>query len=85
MEYILMHKSLPVAGVDIDEAVNTVSGIIEVYNREHLPLSIVKPNGIVDRASLNEWWRARAIPSTRSGLSDALERLDLEKCIKKYT
>jgi hypothetical protein len=29
------------------------------------------------RGSLNEWWKSRSIPASRSGLRDALERLDV--------
>jgi hypothetical protein len=75
MKYILMHKKLPVAEVDIDEHNNIITKIVDVYEKEHLPLGVVKSNGQIEKNFLSDWWRGRVIPSSRPGLRDSLEKL----------
>lgn len=72
-----MHKRLPIARVDMDESLNAVTKIIEVFNTDHMPLGVVKGQGIVDRTFLNEWWTGRNIPLSRSEISNTLERLHI--------
>jgi hypothetical protein len=77
MKYTLMHKKVPVAKIDIDAHNNIILKIIEIYNKDHLPLGVVKDNGQVERTFLSDWWKGRGIPSSRSGLGEALERLHI--------
>lgn len=87
-QYILMHKYVPVAELEIDEASGVISSIGKIYEKEHVPLGItVKKTGI-DRAELNDWWRGRAIPASRSGIKTVMEELQikttqklLERCL----
>lgn len=86
--YVLMHKNTPVAGVDLDEATGTISAIGHVFHDKHVPVGINIKKGLIDRASLNEWWRGRAIPASRAGIQNALlelrlpdTQLLLEKCL----
>lgn len=86
MIYTLMHRQLPVADLEYDEGSTAFSKILSVWNLEHFPVGIVG-KGIIDRLALNQWWRGRTIPASRSGLKDALRALDvispetlLEKC-----
>jgi hypothetical protein len=77
MIYTLMHKKLPVADIDIDEHNNIVTGILKIYNKDHLPPGTVKANGQVERIFLSDWWKGRGIPSSRLGLSLAMEKLNI--------
>lgn len=77
MKCKLMHKNIPVANVEFDEVTGYFIKIYDVINPIHLPEGVQLRNGIVDRRDLHEWWSARAIPSSRSGLKEALERLDV--------
>ena len=77
MKCRLMHKNIPVANVEFDEVTGYFIEIYDVVNPLHLPEGVQLRNGIVDRRDLHEWWAARAIPSSRSGLKEALERLDV--------
>ncbi|MCC8072783.1 MAG: excisionase [Clostridiales bacterium] len=77
MEYILMHKNIPVAEVEIDSLTGSILKVANVENPKHLPFGIVCKKGIVDRAALNEWWKDRSIPASRSGVNAALEVLKL--------
>ena len=77
MKYILMHKEIPVALLDIDDTVCFIRKIIEVYNETHIPVGIHIRHGVVDRSDFNEWWADRSIPASRSGVRKALEALNL--------
>ncbi len=88
MEYTLMHKDIPVMGLEIDSEVCAVQKIGEIYAPEHIPLGTLGYNMEPDRSLLNKWWLGRSIPMSRSGIREALEILDvllpqelLEKCL----
>ena len=83
-----MHKDNPVAALEIDEASGVISAIGEVYAEEHIPLGITVKRGRIERSELNDWWKGRAIPASRSGIKTVLEDLQiattqrlLEKCL----
>ena len=87
-KYILMHKDNPVAALEIDEASGVIPAIGEVYAEEHIPLGITVKRGRIERSELNDWWKGRAIPASRSGIKTVLEDLQiattqrlLEKCL----
>lgn len=73
----LMHKDIPVAELDIDEADGSIGEIIHVMDVDRLPLgSIVE--GDVRRDRLRAWWFGRSIPVTRSGVAHLMRALDLD-------
>ena len=87
MQYILMHKNQPVAELDLDASSCAIIKVNNLFAPEHLPVGVAFKKGQVDRAALNAWWRSRAIPSSRDGIRQALEKLQipfpellLEKC-----
>ena len=71
----LMHKRIPVAELELDDATGFIQKIGTVYAPEHLPVGIPIRKGAADRAALNEWWTDRSIPASRSGVREALEAL----------
>ncbi|MCD8052520.1 MAG: HipA domain-containing protein [Lachnospiraceae bacterium] len=75
--YTLMHKYIPVVEMELDEASGFVRKIGTVYAPEHLPVGVTCKNGRVDRSQLNDWWTERAIPASRSGVREALEKLEI--------
>ncbi len=77
MKYVLMHKNIPVALLDLDEETGFIQKINELYEEKHLPYGVKVKNGIADRAALNVWWIDRSIPASRSGVVRALEVLNL--------
>lgn len=77
MDYTLMHKTIPVAELELDDASGFVKKINTVYRPEHLPVGVPFKKGRADRAALNNWWADRSIPASRSGIRDALEELEL--------
>ena len=78
MKYILMHKNIAVADVEIDEDLGVITSIDNLSAREHLPVGVVhqlRHEETVDRYALNHWWAGRSIPASRMGIADALEAL----------
>lgn len=73
----LMHKRLPVAQLELDDATGFIQKVNTVYAPEHLPVGTLPANGVLDRTALNEWWTDRSIPASRSGVREALEMLDV--------
>lgn len=87
MTYLLMHKKIPVVELTLDDTSCVIIDITKVMNPEHLPVGVTVKNSAVDKVALTRWWRRRAIPASRDGLSQALDELDialpeilLEKC-----
>ena len=76
-QYVLMHKNAPVAELALDTASGAISAIGITLEANHVPVGIPVKKGMIDRASLNEWWKARAIPATRDGIHHALTELHL--------
>ena len=77
MEYLLMHKNVLVADLDLDNETGHILKIIKIFNVQHFPVGIVDKNGIADRVALNDWWVDRSIPASRSGVKKALEVLNI--------
>jgi hypothetical protein len=74
MRYFLMHKTVEVAELTIDESHGGISSIDKVQNSEHFPVGVFT-KGKADRKELNDWWRGRSIPASRAGLTEALEKI----------
>lgn len=77
MRCTLMHKEIAVTDIELDDATGFIQRIVTVYAPEHLPVGVAIRKGIVDRATLNEWWTDRSIPASRSGIREALETLEI--------
>ena len=75
MNYTLMHKSVEVVDVEIDEAAVVITGIGIVHSPEHIPLGVQSLKGGINRDELNDWLRSRSIPASRSGIWDLYTRL----------
>lgn len=77
MNCILMHKRIAVADIELDDATGFIQKVRTIYAPEHLPVGVSIRKGIADRAALNEWWTDRSIPTSRSGIHEALETLHI--------
>ena len=77
LKCVLMHKSVPVAQIELDDVSGFIQKIDTVFAPEHLPVGVAIRHGRVDRAELNDWWTERSIPASRSGVREALEMLDI--------
>lgn len=77
MAYILMHKRIPVAELQLDETTGFIQKIGTVFAAGHIPVGVRVVRGRPDRTSFNDWWTDRSIPTSRSGIRDALETLGI--------
>ncbi len=75
LKCIFMHRQLPVAQLEIDNNTGLIERVGKVYAPEHLPIGVKLKRGICDRTALNEWWGDRSIPTSRSGIREALTTL----------
>lgn len=71
-----MHNRIPVVEIEIDNNSGLIQKTGTVFNKFHLPVGIPFKHGITDRSALNEWWTDRSIPTSRSGIREALEVLN---------
>ena len=74
--YVLMHKDVEVATLEMDEDYGLISKVGMVHDLQHMPIGTVY-NGAVDWRNVKDWWASRSIPASRSGLRDFLESLEL--------
>ncbi len=77
MEYILTHRKIPVAEIEIDEETSAISRIGTVFSEEHIPIGISVKAGRPNRGDMNDWWQGRSIPASRQNIRKALECLGL--------
>lgn len=75
MKYILMHREIDVAEIELDE-LSHITNIYEVYAEEHFPVGTLGKHG-VDKTMLAKWWAKRSIPASRSGLRETLDLLHM--------
>ena len=72
MRYYLMHKNIEVAEMEIDNDGNISRVRISNKANEHLPLGCQ-----MNLMKFYEWWKDRAVPSSRKGSKHALRELGL--------
>jgi len=77
MNCTLMHKKIEVVHLEIDDDNADILKITGVSDLNHLPVGCLVADGKPNRASLNEWWRGRAIPASRSGIREALLEMNI--------
>jgi len=78
LKFTLMHRCTAVAELILDEETGFILKTGNVFSPEHLPVGVGMKKGITDRAALNAWWMDRSIPSSRSGVREAMETLQIE-------
>jgi len=85
MNYILMHRKIPVAEIVIREKKARISAIGNVFNREHLPIGITIQDGKPDIDDLEDWWQGRSIPASRQNFRKALEDMGVSSSSQLLT
>jgi hypothetical protein len=74
--YILRHKDIDVATVELDENAE-IASIGKIHNENHLPIgTLVKDT--LSRKLLNDWWKGRTIPASREGIRELLDAFHLD-------
>lgn len=69
-EYYLMHKDIPVCMMEISD-----EGILGSVRRNEAAAAHFPLGGQMNNMKFHEWWKDRAIPKTRHGAKNALQRL----------
>jgi hypothetical protein len=72
-----MNKNTPVVQLWIDDDTAAIVKVTKALELAYLPIGIDFKTGIPNKKELNEWWFSRSIPASRSGIREALEKLDV--------
>jgi hypothetical protein len=72
-----MNKNTPVAQIQIDDDTAAIAKVTKALDLAYLPIGIDFKTGVPNKKELNEWWYGRSIPASRSGIREALEKLEI--------
>jgi hypothetical protein len=72
-----MNKNTPVVQIQIDDDTAAIVKVTKALELAYLPIGIDIKTGIPNKKELNEWWYGRSIPTSRSGIREALEKLEI--------
>ena len=85
VKYILMHKNIEVAVIEISEESGNITAIAEVMNAKHAPVGTLsrkkqnEGNGeSIDLSLIKGWWYSRSIPASRTGIAETLMMLNVQ-------
>ncbi len=82
MNYKLMNKNIEVLEFSYDKETHTVTKIINLIHPEYAPLGIMEYKTGITRKALNNWWKDRSIPSSRSRFKEVMEEMDLNSSVE---
>ena len=71
--YVLKHKDLDVAMVQVDLTTGKIEYVLDVYLSEELPVGYSN-----EGKDIMDWWKSRAIPDSRRGIQQVLNYLQEE-------
>ena len=77
MRYTLMHKTVPVAELTMENNLGVIFSVDKLYSPIRLPIGVPVIDGAPDYNKLTKWWASRSIPTSRSGLRELLEKLNM--------
>jgi hypothetical protein len=72
-----MHKNIKVMELFIHDVSYSILNIVDIFNIDHIPLGIMKPN-ISEIALLSnflDWWSSRLIPNNRSNIREIIDTI----------
>lgn len=78
MNYKLMNKNIEVLEFSYDKETH----IINLIHPEYAPLGIMEYKTGITRKALNNWWKDRSIPSSRSRFKEVMEEMDLNSSVE---
>ena len=76
-EYFLMNKNRKIAKIILDNKLQKVNEIVEVFNTDYAPLECFSHHNLT-ADSITRWFRGRGIPTWRDGLDDLLDNLGIK-------
>lgn len=82
MNYKLMNKNIEVLEFSYDNETHTVTKIVRLIHPEYAPLGIVEYKTGITRKALNNWWKDRSIPASRSRFKEVMADIDIESSVE---
>ena len=82
MNYILMNKNIEVLEFSYDNETHTVTKIVRVIHIDYAPLGINEYKTGITRKALNNWWRDRSIPASRSRFKEVMAEMDVHSSVE---
>ena len=78
--WILMHKNIPVASLEMIEETGSIVRITDVYDVKHAPVGTLNKMKI-DRKELSGWLAGRSIPASRQNINQLFEGLGITNSV----
>ncbi|MCL2806184.1 MAG: HipA domain-containing protein [Treponema sp.] len=75
MKKILKHKDIDVALLETKNN-GVIIRIIEILNKEHMPIPSVREDGQIDEDRLDTWWLGRGISENRKEYKAVMQKLN---------
>ena len=82
MNYKLMNKDVEILEFLYDNETHTVTKIVRMIHPNYAPLGIIEYRTGITRKALNNWWKDRSIPASRSRFKEVMEEMDLHSSIE---
>ncbi|MCI9312201.1 MAG: excisionase [Erysipelotrichaceae bacterium] len=82
MNYILMSKDIEILKFSYDSETHTVTKIDRVMHPEYAPLGVMEYKTGITRKALNNWWKDRSIPASRSRLKEVMAEMDIHSSVE---
>jgi len=79
-DWILMHKNIPVARLEIIEETGSIVRVTETLSIDHAPVATLN-RGQIGRVELNNWLSDRSIPASRQNISKFLAGLGISSSV----
>ncbi|MBS4884913.1 MAG: hypothetical protein KHZ85_09140 [Amedibacillus dolichus] len=82
MSYILMNKDVEILEFLYDNETHTVTKIVRMIHPNYAPLGIIEYRTGITRKALNNWWKDRSIPASRSRFKEVMGEMDLHSPVE---
>lgn len=80
--FVLMNKNVKVLRLTYDLELHIATDFIEKINAEFAPVGIINYKSDLSKSLFNDWWRKRAIPSSRDHIQPFLEKLNMLESVE---
>ena len=82
MNYILMNKNIEILEFSYDNETHAVTKIVRVIQPNFAPLGIIEYKTGITKKALNNWWKDRSIPASRSRFKEVMAEMDIHSSVE---
>lgn len=82
VSYILMNKDVEVLRLIYDTELHIATDFVEKMNTKFAPAGIIDYKFGVSKSLFNDWWKNRAIPSSRNHIQPFLDTLSMNNSVE---